>query len=443
MKKVIVYIILLLLLVYSACQNDEGIESSTKSAINDFKEPAKKFKWLGHWFGQGKKETLLREIARDFSFQNQDLDFTLEFPHEMANVSPGFSQKDYLSDSIVKMIETNNWPYDVMYCGTWMYDLVARKIKDQDWGAKYFIDLKNEPWFINAHKESIFLTDLNTRKLGGVAPGAYIEGSWNVLYVSSEVQNKLGIKVKKHGMNIDDFISYAKAVHDYNAKNEDKITFFWQQRNREVQDLLSQLTMSYIEKDSADNIKEAFIALEHVYRKLEEIAQYEPLNQYTQPKDPRDLNVQDVLFIPHSSWITIFWNKNFPNASELVHPCELPSMNNKTATVYSGYYSAPFVIPKNGKNTKTAINLMKFICSENVAEKWVKYSKSPTGINHRMVYAELSQNETNLFSQYIKNKYNDRLAQVNLSQTLFKTHKTINLKAKELMGGVKSLLLEQ
>ena len=78
------------------------------------------------------------------------------------------------------------------------------------------MDFKNEPWFKEAHKESLFNGTHSSQSFGGIAPGAYIEGVWNVLYVSSIGEQKIGIKVKRYDMTLDDFSGYAKAVYSYN-----------------------------------------------------------------------------------------------------------------------------------------------------------------------------------------------------------------------------------
>ena len=69
-------------------------------------------------------------------------------------------------------------------------DDVASVLNDNQWGEKYLMDFQNEDWFINAHKD--YVLNVNTYKniYGGIAPGAFIEGAWNLLYVSSEVEQK-------------------------------------------------------------------------------------------------------------------------------------------------------------------------------------------------------------------------------------------------------------
>jgi ABC-type glycerol-3-phosphate transport system substrate-binding protein len=195
--------------------------------------------------------------------------------------------------------------------------------------------------------------------------------------------------------------------------------------------------MSALGKDAAENSKEGFSILEQVYNEFEKIAQYHPLDQYVKAKNDKDLSENNILFVYNPSWISLIWQAKFPEGEKKMHPCEMPSFGNGKSSSYSGKYNAVFVIPKNAKNKDGTIKLMKFICSSETAEKWVKYSKCPTGLKHKEIYSDFSKSETNLFSQHIKTKYNDNLVEVNLTKVLFNSNKNINFSnfALQIMRG--------
>lgn len=429
MKKVKLAILLLFIctLTFDGCKSDLRKTDNNTNTGNKIK-----IRWLGQWYGEGNKETLVREIAREFAFLNQEYEVELQFPHEMAKKDASASAFSVTPDTIKKMIRDNVWPYDLMLCDSYIYQNIVDSIGDPYWGEKYLVDFKNEAWFKKAHKESIFKSGRAFAAFGGIAPGVFIEGIWNVLYVSSVVEEKLGIKVKRSDMTIQDYKEYAKAVYDYNQTHSDKITFLWQVRPDKIFD---HIVMSALGKESASDKNEAYATLEKVYAALAEFKAYEPTKQHIVSTSEYDLDEQRALFIYNSSWITPIWHGRNAEGEKRMHSCELPSFNNSKAPAYSGVYNAVFVVPKNAKNRDAAIKLMQFIGSPEIAEKWVKYSKCPTGLEYRVVYADFNTDEINLFSQQIKKKYNDYLVEPNLNSVLFNSKTNINYYGYQVMDG--------
>lgn len=263
-------------------------------------------------------------------------------------------------------------------------------------------------------------------------PGAYIEGVWNVMYVSSVVEKKVGVTAKRHDMTFDDFTSYAKAVYDYNQSHSDKITFLFLPRTATI---INQLAMSLLGKDSTMNRQEGLAILEQTYSEMEKIVPYKPLEKYITSKNDKDIFPGKTFFTFNPSWISLIWQSRDPEGEKVMHPCEMPSFGDGKATCYSGLYNAVFVVPKNAKNKEGAIKLMKFICSQETAEKWEKYSKCPTGIKSKAVYSELATSEINKFSQHIKAKYNDNLKEVNLAKVLLHSDKRIEFYQSQVLRG--------
>jgi ABC-type glycerol-3-phosphate transport system substrate-binding protein len=433
MKKFWVYYLTIALFVLIACNKEAGNDIQ-KNVFHSNPNGQIKIRWLAQWFGEGKKETLIREIAREFSFLNQDCDVVIEFPYQMTKTDPTRSTFLLTTDSIIKMIASNTWPYDLMLCDAYLYQRIGDSIKDRNWGSIYLENFIHEPWFIDAHKDGLFKTGLYTDVFGGIAPGAYIEGVWDLLYVSSETENKLGIKVKAHDMNMDDFKEYAKLVYTYNQNHSDKITFFSLQRNG-IDFMFNHLVMSTLQKEFAANNEEAFVALAKTYEKIEALVPYSPLEQNVTFANERELRQDKILFSYNPSWISLLWQASNPEGEKKMIPCELPSVTDTKAYAYPGRYNAVFVIPKNAKNKDLAIKLMKFISSQETAEKWLKYSKCPTGLKNKISYNEFGSDEFNEFARHINQKYQDRLDEVSLPKTLFNTDKLINFNARQVMLG--------
>jgi len=433
-KIIIFYAISILFFGLLGCQN-HATDKTQIITNNSITKAQIKLKWLGHWFGEGKKETLLREVARDFCLLNQNIEIDLEFPYQMANIKPTDATYLYTIDTIIKMVRQNKWPYDLMLCDAFLYSAVADSLNNPNWGKDYLVNFIDQPWLKASHKNMFFETNKHTDNYGAIAPGAYIEGVWNLLYVSSEIENRLGIKVKTLDMNLSDFITYAKAVYQYNQNHIDKITFFSTPHEHGTRPFFNQIVMSALEKDSANNRQEAINALRQAYLAIEKLAPYKPLESNLVYDNERTLYHDKILFISYPSWINLLWQKSNPTGAKLMHPCEFPSIENKKASFYSGLYSAIFVVPKNAKNRKEAELFMQFISSQETAEKWIRYSKCPTGLKSQISYSDFGTDEYTLFSQHISRKYQDKLDEVNLATLLFHSNKSIDFQVAKVMNG--------
>jgi hypothetical protein len=93
------------------------------------------------------------------------------------------------------------------------------------------------------------------------------------------------------------------------------------------------------------------------------------------------------------------------------------------------------VVPKNAKNVEVAKKMMKFISSGDVALKWEKYSKCPSGLKSRAAFNEFGTNAFSRFSQHIRQKYNNRLEEVNLGKILFRTNNSIDFVPQKVVTG--------
>lgn len=427
-------IILSIILISSACQQEEIIQPITTQKQTTSQNSQIKLKWLAQWYDQGKREDFIREAAREFEFLNQEYEIELIFPHEVVNLDPGESNSGKIADSIANMVRRDEWPFDLMLCDGNLHKLVGIRLNDPDWGLDYLTDFKNDPWFRNSHKPNFLDSEQNFAAFSGIAPGAFIEGIYEMLYVSSDVENKLGLKIKPFDMTFNDYKAYAKAVYEYNQVNSDKITFnvfVWDYATK----FFSHLVMTELQKEKPANTEESLIALKTVYDEFEKLAAYKPLEEHTTISNARDLSHTNVLFYYHASWINDIWKKRFPNAEKFMKPCELPSMEGKKAANYAGTYNCVFVVPKHAKNTTAATKLMKHISNNRSAETWTKYSKSPTGLQVQFSDSDFSSDIYANFSKHIKNKYQDKLISVNLSNQLFETNRRLNYHVNSILRG--------
>ena|ERR1035437_1539261 len=114
----IVFIFTIVLML--ACkQNNNNQKSDNFQTIKDKRT---QIKWLGQWYGEGKKESLIREIASDFSFQNQNYEVRILFPQEILKIDANKSTYNSMVGEIQKMINENIWPFDLMLCDSYIYN---------------------------------------------------------------------------------------------------------------------------------------------------------------------------------------------------------------------------------------------------------------------------------------------------------------------------------
>lgn len=415
-KYAIGIVIIAWLLIGNSCGKHNSVDNYYAQLHEN--EDQTSLRWLGQWYGEGKKELLVREMARDFMFLNQDIDVDLKFAYEMAEIDSFADPFRHVADSIVSWVKENRWPFDIFVCDKWIYDDISRRLNDPHWGKKNLIDFQNEGWFKKAHKDYVLSNSEYTGNFGDIAPGAFIEGMWDLLFVSSNVEKKLGIKAKNYNMTIDDFIEYAKIVYRYNQSNSDKITLC-ATNYQKLDMVLEQIVMSEIGNPVNVSTNDQLKALSIVYKKIEALSQYKPLEQYHQYATDRELKQDDALFHLHATWATLFWRRNNPEGEKLMSPCEFPSMPNKAAYSYSGTYNAIFAIPKNAKKRNEAVRLMKYMSTVDIAEKWENYSKCPTGLESRMSLSEFGTDDFSNFSKQVSAKYNNRLDDYNLAEDLF------------------------
>lgn len=427
------FIILVTFVLLYGCQDDNQIVQDTLENT-ELLNSQTKLKWLAQWYGEGAKEDFIRESAREFSFLNQDYDVELEFPHEMGGIDFTNETAAIIIDSIVQMVKKDEWPFDLMVCYEYVFDQVGIRLGNPNWGTEHLVEFRNESWFIDAHKDNFFATDKYLKGFKGMAPGIFIEGIYDILYVSSEVENKLGIKIKDYDMTISDLIYYAKTVFEYNKVNDNKITFAyfpWGYSDR----LFNYMVISSFEGNVVDNREHAFEVLKECYQAFEQLSKYLPLEQYVPLNDGKELVHDKVLFNYHLSWINDIWKKGNLEGEKLMRPCEIPTLDNKLSRNYAGTYGCVFVVPKKAKNRKGAEKLMKFLSTQNSAEKWTKYSRSGTGLKVRFTDSDFSNDVYANFSNHIKKKYNDRVLTVNLTNFLFNSNQYLNFNTENVLRG--------
>ncbi len=437
------YLIVFLIFLLSACRNKEvdTFISVQKKSINISNNNRSLVRIMGHWYDEGKKELLVRDAVREFAFLNQDLQVELQFPHHIFKFNDEAELYFIECDSIEQMVRLNKWPFDVLFVDKERYRVVGERIGDMEWGKKFLIDFSQEPWFIQTHKPGLFENIPLSEDYGGILPGPIIEGITHILFVSEEVEKKVGIKVKELNMTYDEFLSYAKAVDEYNRTHSEKVTFFSKQYQYAIDNLFKQLLTSYYGKTTYSSHEESLAALAYTYRAFEELSRYHVLDQHMEYSHlaydiaQRILFDKQCLFNLQPTWLILLWNKSYPEGLKKIRPCEIPSFAGKISPFYSGFFQCIFVVPKYAQNPEAGKRFIKHITTTETADKWVKYSKCPTGMRNTISYTDFGQDIYEKFFQHLQKKYGNNQIDVKLNELLFNTKKTLNFRYNDVLEG--------
>ena len=432
------------IVIFGGCQSDQSFEikdnNSTEPGNNSAIIGTSPLRIMGHWLGEGKKELIVRESVREFSLLNQNSQILLEFPNQIFDVEE--SQLYFAEcDSISKMVLANKWPWDVLFCDQERYRRVGELINDPNWGETYLVDFSKRPWFINVHKNGLFESSNYKARYGNTIPGPILEGITDIMFVSEEVENKLGIKVKSLDMTSGELLQYAKAVYDYNTSHSDKITFFSTQLVNATSLLFMQLLLSEYGKTKPGSRGEGIRALEKTYKFLEQLSKYKPTEQYIDytgilyDKAQRILFHDKCLFSLQPTWMYLLWQNSNPEGIKKMRPCEIPSLDAGVSNFYVGMFQVIFVVPKNAQNPEAAERFIQFISSAETADKWIKYSKCPTGLKTTISYTDFGQDLFDIFFQHLQKKYGNNQTEIDLSSYVLNSKSTIDFKVPDVLNG--------
>ena len=407
------------------------------------KEGVTQVNFIGHWLGEGKKEKLLYEIINEFEFNNQNITINMKFAEDIyfdrlkQNVETSFNKRMVLSEKPEwDIIRLNN-----------EYSRVADSLRDPDWTKKYLVDFSAIEEFRNNTRPEL-LSDTIKALYGGIIPGPFIDGySWP-LWCNTEVAKKVGIEVKQFGMTYDDFLSYVKAVYAYNQSHHDSIiaiyeSKFWRTTHTIFQELFFSEIGDYNELMNTKFSENKLRAWEKVLNKAEEIAKYKPLpsNWETLPwtqtiNYPLDCK---CLFFSNASWMYNMWLKLDSAKLQRMLPTELPVF--KPSPLYFGGYFVTWAVLKKSPHREQAIRFLLSMNKPDVAEKWARYTKSPTGIRGNLTTANFGIDKFENFQVTMDKKYGQHKINVSYNSLyiLGKEFQGIeNCQAEVLSGAMKA-----
>lgn len=434
MQKKIIGLLMVLGIQIMSCTNSKDLVESIKGKSIQLKEPVQ-LNWVGQWKGEGLKEKLVRDIARQFEFENPDIKVNLKFHQD---ILLGKAPEAFNAEML--FAEKSEW--DLLWINDYSED-IENSLNGNINITNYIVDLTEYPEIVNNHKPGIFDKNEFRSKWKNIIPGVAIDGADAVLWCNIELAEKIGLNIKQFDMTFDDFLSYLKAVQDYNTANNLNVYGIF---DTDGWNLLSAIPQQlyYSEIGSYDYIMEnnleetKWAAFEKTIYALEKMAQYKPLpsdKKYNWDNDKSYPLKENCLFYPQASYMYNIWLEVDSLAAKKMIPLQLPEF--KPSQVYPGVYAIQWAIPKNSPHIKEAIRLMKYLATPQIADQWIRYTKSPTGIKNSIVSTSMGMDPYENFDYTINKKFGKTKVsfQGGTSRFLGSKNAAIQLDFNALIGG--------
>lgn len=374
--------------------------------------PRETINWMGHWYKADRRYDLVLETAREFAFLNQNVELNLRFPEQIVQTN----SKQLIARLIADMIRRNRIDWDIVWMDDHIYQFVAEDLKDPMWGQKYLVNFEEVPGFVQTQKQFIIKDPVYRNQTGGILVGPYIEGYYYAIYYNKIVAEKIGIKIKRYGMTFEDLLGYVKAVDRHNKTAISEIPAFY-----EAGDLPTMLILfQNLAKSLIGNFEEAkaeidgprkLEAMRKTFEAFQKMGKYGPLiPSYAQNQwfETRGLPLDDkVLFFISGTWMYNRWRDVSIDKTSKMVPAELPVF--QPVNYCLGGVVPTWAVMKNSPNRAAAIKLLMFWCTPKIAEKWVRYTKTPTGIAGDVSKATLGNDVFEEFQRTMSQKYGNRV----------------------------------
>jgi ABC-type glycerol-3-phosphate transport system substrate-binding protein len=372
--------------------------------------------WIGHWKGEEKREDLVYEVKKDYEFLHPNVKINLVFNRDLEGSDPAYKKR--AADAIIKMVETGEMVWDIVYLDIATYEHVAEHLQDPHWVRKHIVDFSGVPGFVDSQKDFIVQDPRYKEKLGGILTGPFIESYMQSMWYNTEVAVRAGLAIRERDMTFDDLLGYAEKLQRYNRDNGTSISFIklssWNRIDLLFESLFkSQFDdfQSAVEKTFNEKKKEAFLQTLLAFEKLS--ACQPVVNPGWEGLTFNDFKEEflfedDALFIMAGTFMYSNFRGLDVEKSEKMRPLENPVMGRANGLI--GDYTPTFAVMKNSANRDVAVDFLMSWATPKNADKWVRYTKNLTGTRGHL--SEAVSREINFFDdiyeQFImdmENKY--------------------------------------
>ncbi len=373
---------------------------------------AKTINWMGHWYQADKRYDLVLEIKRDFSFRNQDTRVNLQFPEQIL----GTNDKVAVARLIVDMIKQQRFDWDIVWMDNHIYQFVAEALNDPHWGRTHLVDFEQVPGFVQSQKPFIIEDPAYRNQSGGILVGPFIEGYYYALYYNRDLAAKIGIQPKQFGMSFEDLLGYVKAAAIYNQTAKEKIPIFFDAYDLPsmealFQNLVKSWLDDYATATQERSSQEKLAAMYKGFQAFEAFGRYKPLTPSYATNAwflTRDVPLNDgALFYISGTWMYSRWRDIDIVKSTKMVPTELPVF--KPVNYGLGGFITTWAVMKDSPRRDSAVRLVMSMCTPRVAEKWVQYTKTPTGVAGDLSKATMGDDVYETYQRTLSEKYGSRI----------------------------------
>lgn len=316
------------------------------------------------------------------------------------------------------MIETGKTDWDIVFLDIAVCEYISEKFGNTTWLRDNFVDFKKVPGFLNSQKEVITGDSFYAGRFGGIYPGPFIEGYVQNVWINLAVAEKIGISVKEQEMTFADFVGYAKALAEYNRQQGTTMSFLsissFNRLDMFFENWFKSLFDSYEAAVEEVYSEQKAVAFLRTLQAFEELSQYQPLlNSGWAELSMADfarrfLYDDNSLFLVAGSYMyNHFRGINPQQLEEKVRPVEIPPLGQQNGLI--GEFTPVFAVMKNSRNAAIAIDFLMSWASSANAEKWVRYTKNPTGIRGNLADSDIVRGV--VFEKFVidlQNKYQDK-----------------------------------
>lgn len=435
------FIVVGFLILYSCSRHSDEKDNGAVVANDGVQQAKTELNFVGHWLYQAKREDMVRELANEFEFLNQDCKVNLKFPEEVYySRDVDNSEEVFVSEQLL----SEKPSFDILRIND-QYSSIAFYMKDPDWAKKYLVDFSEYPEFINNTKPEL-VNDEAKAKWKGIIPGPYLEGYNYSIWYNRNLAKEMGIEVKQFGMTYDDLLGYIKAIDAYNKSHNTNIIPIQECSDWTTIHLIAlRLIISEIgnlDECMRDSYSESKLKAYHkALQALEELSKY---NAYSKSwKQHTFLETLDYplthksFFYVNASWMYNYWQKIDNGELKDMVPAELPTF--QPSDVYFGGYSIMWAVPKNAPNKELAVKFLLAMSQPDVAEKWTRYTKCPTGLKGTITNVSFGVDHFEQFTSTINEKYGSNKLSFNYLDNyvvLGTRMRTVNMRAIDVATGI-------
>ena len=403
----------------------------------------------GHWKGEDLRENFITETIKEFEARNPNDKVTIKWNLDF----PG-GREGALKETI-NQFKTGTIDWDIIWLEPFYYQEIADGLGNQDWAKDYLVDFETVPGFKETQK-SFILSDPQFRNhMNGVITGPYIEGFYQPFFYNKELAEMIGLKIKRNGMTYEDLLGYFKQIDEYNQANGTNIPILYDSGDYKggigyapstwniFQSLFRSEFSDLKEIESLEPSVKKMAAVKKALGSLEELGQYKPLISGWEDLPWFEtryyvLENKAVFTACGASWMYSHWHGIDAKKTMKMVPSEMPAY--QPVDHYMGGYNPMFAVAKDSPVRDEAVKLLMTFATPNVAEKWVRYAKAPSGILGNVSSAGKVSVETDQFDDfitYVSNKYSGNVFDSKtVDYILGEQYKDISLQFNKILGAV-------